>query len=77
MNVVRREVEACESLQGFQLTHSLGGGTGSGFGSLILENLKEEYYDRLVVVNPIIPSPLVSDCVVEPYNAVLSLNKLI
>ena len=30
MEVVRGEVEKCDCLQGFQLCHSLGGGTGSG-----------------------------------------------
>jgi hypothetical protein len=31
------QVEACDSLQGFMLLHSLGGGTGSGLGSYILQ----------------------------------------
>ena len=30
MDVVRKEAEGCDCLQGFQLCHSLGGGTGSG-----------------------------------------------
>uniref|UniRef100_A0A672I3F4 Tubulin beta chain n=1 Tax=Salarias fasciatus TaxID=181472 RepID=A0A672I3F4_SALFA len=34
LDVVRKEAESCECLQGFQLTHSLGGGTGSGMGTL-------------------------------------------
>jgi tubulin beta len=42
VDVIRRESELCDSLQGFQLTHSLGGGTGSGLGSLILS--KVSYY---------------------------------
>uniref|UniRef100_A0A3P9LC01 Tubulin beta-1 chain n=1 Tax=Oryzias latipes TaxID=8090 RepID=A0A3P9LC01_ORYLA len=29
LDVVRKEAESCDCLQGFQLTHSLGGGTGS------------------------------------------------
>ncbi|KDR24029.1 Tubulin beta-2 chain [Zootermopsis nevadensis] len=33
MDAIRREAEPCSSLQGFQLTHSLGGGTGSGNGN--------------------------------------------
>ena len=33
---VRKQVELCDSLQGFHLTHSLGGGTGSGLGTYIL-----------------------------------------
>jgi tubulin beta len=39
MEYIRRESEHCDSLQGFQLTHSLGGGTGSGLGSLILSKV--------------------------------------
>ena len=30
LDVVRKESESSDCLQGFQLTHSLGGGTGSG-----------------------------------------------
>merc|ERR1712032_1539293 len=34
LDVVRKEAEGCDCLQGFQVTHSLGGGTGSGMGTL-------------------------------------------
>ncbi|KAM0324122.1 hypothetical protein ACHAQA_008314 [Verticillium albo-atrum] len=40
-DVVRREAESCDSLQGFQITHSIGGGTGSGMGTLLLAKLVE------------------------------------
>ena len=33
LDVVRKEAESCDCLQGFQITHSLGGGTGSGMGT--------------------------------------------
>merc|ERR1712232_386372 len=33
LDVVRKEAEGCDCLQGFQLCHSLGGGTGSGMGT--------------------------------------------
>ena len=36
MDVVRKETEGCDCLQGFQLCHSLGGGTGSGQGHIYL-----------------------------------------
>merc|ERR1712127_792263 len=36
MDTVRKEAETCETLQGFQLTHSMGGGTGSGMGTLLV-----------------------------------------
>lgn len=41
VDVIRRETEGCDCLQGFQLTHSLGGGTGSGMGTLLLSKIRE------------------------------------
>lgn len=77
MESVRKEFEGCDSPQGFQLCHSLGGGTGSGFGTLLLNKLREEYYDRIIMSFSVYPSPKVSDVVVEPYNALLSMHQLI
>merc|ERR1712123_60109 len=77
MDVVRKEAETTDCLQGFQLTHSLGGGTGSGMGTLLLSKITEEYPDRIGCTYSVLPSPKVSDTVVEPYNATLSLNQLI
>eukprot|EP01084_Bolivina_argentea_P046794 86185_1 len=48
IDIIRKQTESCDQLQGFQLSHSIGGGTGSGFGTLILEKLKDFYPDRLV-----------------------------
>ena len=77
MDVVRKEVERCKNLQGFMLFHSLGGGTGSGMGTLILTKIKEEYPDRTLATVSVFPSTKMSDSVVEPYNAVLGINQLI
>jgi len=77
LDVVRKEAENTDTLQGFQLTHSLGGGTGSGMGTLLVSKLTEEYPDRMSCTYSVVPSPKVSDTVVEPYNATLSLNQLI
>ena len=41
LDVVRKEAESCDCLQGFQLTHSLGGGTGSGMGTLLISKIRE------------------------------------
>ncbi|XP_024895778.1 tubulin beta-1 chain isoform X1 [Pteropus alecto] len=77
LDVVRGEAEACDCLQGFQLTHSLGGGTGSGMGTLLMNKIREEFPDRILNAFSVMPSPKVSDTVVEPYNAVLSVHQLI
>ncbi|ODV64120.1 beta-tubulin [Ascoidea rubescens DSM 1968] len=77
LDVVRREAEGCDSLQGFQITHSLGGGTGSGMGTLLISKIREEYPDRMMATFSVVPSPKVSDTVVEPYNATLSVHQLV
>lgn len=77
MDVVRREAEGCDSLQGFQITHSLGGGTGSGMGTLLISKIREEFPDRMMATFSVVPSPKVSDTVIEPYNATLSIHQLV
>jgi len=77
LDVVRKEAEGCECLQGFQITHSLGGGTGAGMGTLLLSKIREEFPDRMLSTFSVVPSPKVSDAVVEPYNATLSVHQLV
>ncbi|KAI8053950.1 alpha-beta tubulin [Syncephalis plumigaleata] len=77
LEIVRKEAEGCDSLQGFQVTHSLGGGTGSGMGTLLISKIREEFPDRMMCTFSVVPSPKVSDTVVEPYNATLSVHQLV
>ena len=60
LDVVRKEAESCDCLQGFQMTHSLGGGTGSGMGTLLISKIREEYPDRIMNTFSVVPSPKVS-----------------
>lgn len=50
---IRQAVEECNNLHGFLVLHSVGGGTGSGLGSYILNILEENYcnIDRYVKIN--------------------------
>lgn len=101
MDVVRKEAEGTDCLQGFQITHSLGGGTGAGMGTLLISKIREEFPDRMMATFSVVPSPKVripqqqqylygpkqltnstllsqvSDTVVEPYNATLSVHQLV
>ena len=58
-------------LQGFLVFHSFGGGTGSGFASLLMERLSVDYGKKSKLGFSIYPAPQVSTAIVEPYNAVL------
>jgi tubulin beta len=59
LDVVRKEAENTDCLQGFQITHSLGGGTGSGMGTLLISKIREEYPDRMMCTFSVVPSPKV------------------
>jgi len=74
---IRRVADNCSSLQGFLIFHSFGGGTGSGFGALLLERLATDYGKKSKLEFAVYPSPLISTAVVEPYNAVLSTHSTI
>merc|ERR550519_1751593 len=72
-----RIVERCENIQGFLITHSVGGGTGSGLGMLILERLAVDYRKKSKIGFEIYPAPNISTCIVEPYNGLLSTHWLL
>ncbi|KAJ3428062.1 tubulin beta-2 chain [Anaeramoeba flamelloides] len=55
LDVIRKEAEGCDCLQGFQVVHSLGGGTGSGMGTLLITRIKEEFPDRMMSVSRLCP----------------------
>ena len=59
------------------MAHSLGGGTGSGLGNLLIQKIREEYPDRIMTAFSVVPSPKVSNVIVEPYNATLAFHQLI
>jgi len=68
---IRRMADQASGLQGFLVFHSFGGGTGSGFASLLLERLSVDYGKKSKLGFSIYPAPQVSTAIVEPYNAVL------
>lgn len=77
LEAVRKQAESCEHLEGLQLTHALGGGTGSGLGSLLIDRLREEFQDRIITTFTAWPSGKLSNSAVEPYNAMLSVPHLV
>ncbi|XP_045170348.1 tubulin alpha-1 chain-like [Mercenaria mercenaria] len=69
---LRKMTDQCTGLQGFLVFHSFGGGTGSGFTSLLLERLSVDYGKKCKLEFAVYPAPQVATAVVEPYNAVLT-----
>ena len=72
LDKVRKLADQCNNLQGFLLFHSFGGGTRSGFGSLLMERLSIDYGKKSKLEFCVYAAPRVAAAVVEPYNAVLT-----
>ena len=51
LDVVRKESEGCDCLQGFQLAHSLGGGTGSGMGTLLISKVVPTFLITIAIMS--------------------------
>lgn len=76
--MIDREADGSDSLEGFVLLHSIAGGTGSGVGSYLLETINDRYPKKLIQTYSVFPmlSADSSDVVVQPYNSVLTLKRL-
>ncbi|XP_072417251.1 tubulin gamma-1 chain isoform X2 [Chiloscyllium punctatum] len=76
-DIIDREADGSDSLEGFVLCHSIAGGTGSGLGSYLLEKLNDRYPKKLVQTYSVFPNQdEMSDVVVQPYNSLLTLKRL-
>ena len=57
--------------------HSIAGGTGSGLGSFLLERLNDRFPKKLLQTYSVFPNASEGDVVVQPYNAMLTLKRLV
>ena len=74
MDKLQKMADQCDGLQGFLVFHSFGGGTGSGYTSLLMERLSTDFAKKCRLGFAIYPAPQVSTSVVEPYNSVLTMH---
>ena len=59
------------------LMHSIAGGTGSGVGSFLLERLNDKFPKKLIQTYSVFPNAQEGDVVVQPYNSILTLKRLV
>ncbi|KAJ3319321.1 gamma-tubulin [Boothiomyces sp. JEL0866] len=77
IEMIDREADGSDSLEGFMMLHSIAGGTGSGLGSYLLEAIADRYPKKLTQTYSVFPNSIeTSDVVVQPYNSVLTLKRL-
>ncbi|XP_040857437.1 tubulin delta chain [Ochotona curzoniae] len=75
MNLIQKEVEKCDSLSGFFIIMSMAGGTGSGLGTFITQNLQDQFSNSLRM-NQIIWPYGTGEVIVQNYNSILTLSHL-
>ncbi|KAF3482524.1 tubulin gamma chain [Arthroderma uncinatum] len=75
-DIIDREADGSDSLEGFMLLHSIAGGTGSGLGSYILERMNDRFPKKLIQTYSVFPDTQAADVVVNPYNSLLTMRRL-
>ncbi|KAH8687606.1 Tubulin/FtsZ, GTPase domain-containing protein [Tricladium varicosporioides] len=77
MEMIDREADGSDSLEGFMMLHSIAGGTGSGLGSFLLERLNDRFPKKIIQTYSVFPDTTNhGDVVVHPYNSLLSMRRL-
>ncbi|EFC37980.1 beta-tubulin [Naegleria gruberi] len=79
MDQARKSVEQCDFFEGFQMFHSIIGGSGSGLGSLVVSKLREEFPDKMMATATVLPSNKddYGSRSLSHYNAGLSMHYLV
>lgn len=77
MEMIDREADGSDSLEGFMMLHSIAGGTGSGLGSYLLERLNDRFPKKIIQTYSVFPDTTnAGDVVVHPYNSILAMRRL-
>ncbi|EDR13746.1 tubulin gamma [Laccaria bicolor S238N-H82] len=77
VDMIEREAESSDSLEAFVAVHSIAGGTGSGLGSFFLERLNDRFPKKIIQTYSVFPNTQEGDVVVQPYNSLLTLKRLV
>jgi len=78
LEAMRNVVEKCDNLQGLVMYNAVGGGTGSGLSTVLLDKISEDWGSKKAkVAYTVFPSEKASAACVEPYNSVFSTGALV
>lgn len=72
LELIRKEVEYCDWFGGFLALQSVAGGTGSGVGTFITEQL-QDLYPSSSLINTVIWPYSSGEVIVQNYNTLLTM----
>jgi len=75
MDIIRKRAEKADRIEAFQFFHSIYGGTGGGYGTLLLGKVAEEYH-CIISSFVLVPSPDSYENPLWVYNSILSMMQL-
>ncbi|CAG9773025.1 unnamed protein product [Ceutorhynchus assimilis] len=73
---LRHSIERCDSLHGFLMLFSTGGGTGSGLGTFVL-NILSEFYPKIERFVSCVYATGTEDVITSPYNNALATHQIL
>ena len=77
LNKIRQMADNSDNLEGFIIFNSISGGTGSGLGTLLLEEISTTYESKKKLGFQIFGSPHTSTSSTESYNSMLNLHSIL
>ena len=77
IDLIRRQIEMCESCDSVLFFASSSGGTGSGLGSYLVTQARNHFGAMPIFVFPVVSSPSHSDVVTGSYNTALAMREWI
>ncbi|KAJ3492949.1 hypothetical protein NLG97_g5043 [Lecanicillium saksenae] len=69
---LKKQAEKCDGVDGVLIYHSLGGGTGAGFGARLLEHIKDEHGKSTKIEFSVYPGDKLKSSAVQVYNSALA-----
>ena len=75
LDILRKQIETYDLLNGFVMISGVAGGTGSGLGIVISEQIRDEFPNASLIHQSIWPYST-GEVIVQDYNAILTLSHL-
>ena len=75
-NLFRKELEQHDLVEGVMFMQSMAGGTGSGVGSFLLEELRQDIGSKVSIFNTVVMPRSTGEVILQNYNSVFSLGTL-